>query len=843
MFKALRWRMSVAMLLGALLALGALVGPAQARVGRTVSVKASPTAVAAGAHFTLAGRVTNTPKGKKVQVQRSSGSGWTTLRTLTTGASGSYSARIRAARPAGLYAYRVVAPKSGKLARAVSVSVNARSLRPVKVTISSRPKSSPAPGAKITLRGKVAPFRAGAKVIVQRKAGSSWRKVGTAKLNSSGRFSRVSRPQKTIKYRVISPRRGNLARDISNIKTVRVPVPPRVLTSSLPTAAQAFGYSATLRKSGAAGRWSITKGFLPFGLDLKPKLGVITGTPTESGIRSFTVKFTETDSGLSATKALSLRVLESSPPEITTEEQLGDATKRVAYSAQLLVAGQPGTWSKLNGTLPPGLSLNSGSGEISGTPTRGGDFQFTVRYVEDESNLTDTQLLRIHVIAVPPTITTSSLPQATQDDFYSVTLAKTGGAGSWSLGAGELPPGLSLNGSTGVLSGTPTTAGEYDPFTVVFTESDADGLSDSQELQLSVSAPDSPEITTASPLPDGEQDVAYGPVQFETDSVEAGTWTAGAGLPSGLALDSAGELAGTPTESGDFAFTVRFTETDGGLFGEALYELHIDPPADEPPVITTISLPSGTQGVGYNATLEKTGDPGTWSIDAGALPAGIALNPNTGLLSGTPTAAGDFDITVKFTETGSGLSDTQELTLTIAPGVPPEITTTTLPAAPKGASYSVTLQKTGKNGVWSRTSGNLPAGMTLSSNGVLSGKPTASGDFAFTVKFTETASTLFDTQSYSLHVSKNQQVVIRTYAIPDGSGGVPYSFDLSSNLTDAAQWSITGGSLAGSGLSLSQGGTLSGANPVAGTYTIKVKCAPFPPLFDDEQTFTFTIAP
>jgi hypothetical protein len=147
------------------------------------------------------------------------------------------------------------------------------------------------------------------------------------------------------------------------------------------------------------------------------------------------------------------------------------------------------------------------------------------------------------------------------------------------------------------------------------------------------------------------------------------------------------------------------------------------------------SLADGVKGAAYPSTsFTATGGTGSysWAVVGGALPAGLTLSA-AGVLSGTPTAHGTFNVTVQVT---SGVSsDTRAYTLKIL--APVSITTTSpLPYAKKGYSYSKTFQATGGTGTysWSVTGGALPAGLTLSGAGVLSGKPTEKGTFTFTVR-------------------------------------------------------------------------------------------------------------
>src|SRR5712692_32748 len=198
-------------------------------------------------------------------------------------------------------------------------------------------------------------------------------------------------------------------------------VAPSITTTTLPAGEQNVAYSATLASSGGTPpyTWTITLGTLPSGLSLNSSTGVISGTPTGSGTSSFTVQVTDANSQ-TATKGLSITI--APLPSITTTT-LPAGEQNVAYSTTLAASGgtPPYTWTITLGTLPSGLSLNSGTGVISGTPTGSGTSSFTVQ-VTDANSQTATKGLSI-AIAPPPSITTTTLPTGEQNVAYSATLA------------------------------------------------------------------------------------------------------------------------------------------------------------------------------------------------------------------------------------------------------------------------------------------------------------------------------------------------------------------------------------------------------------------------------------
>ena len=166
------------------------------------------------------------------------------------------------------------------------------------------------------------------------------------------------------------------------------------------------------------------------------------------------------------------------------------------------------------------------------------------------------------------------------------------------------------------------------------------------------------------------------------------------------------------------------------------------------PAITTSALAGGTVGTPYSQTLAATGGaPITWSVSGGALPSGLSLSA-AGVISGTPTASGTFSFTVK-AENSAGNSTKA---LSIAVGTAPPITTVSLQDGAVGAAYSQTLMAGGTPPItWSVSGGALPPGLSLSAAGVISGTPTASGTFTFTVMAANAGGS--DTKSLSITVN------------------------------------------------------------------------------------------
>jgi large repetitive protein len=345
-----------------------------------------------------------------------------------------------------------------------------------------------------------------------------------------------------------------------------------------------------------------------------------------------------------------------------------------------------------------------------------------------------------------------------------------------------------------------------------------------------------------------------GPFRIQTDALPAGTvgaaylqtfqavgnstppytWSVFTGsLPSGLTLATTGTLTGIPTSAGTFDFTVRVA--DGSTpqrTAQKTFSLVVNS-APNPLSITTGSpLPSGIIGTTYSLTFSANGGttPYRWSLSSGSLPGGLNLSAG-GVISGTPTVSGTFNITVRATDSGliAQIAD-KAFSLTINPAIPVIVISTgsPLPAGAVGSSYSQTFTATGGTPAytWSLASGNVPPGLTLSSAGVLAGVPTAAGSYSFVVQVADSGSqrqTAQKTFDVTFNLISNPLTITTTGPLPSGTVGAVYSqtFNASGG-TPPYRWSVQSGSLP-PGLTLSSTGTLSGTPTTAGSFNFTVE--------------------
>jgi hypothetical protein len=457
----------------------------------------------------------------------------------------------------------------------------------------------------------------------------------------------------------------------------------------------------------------------------------------------------------------------------------------------------PYSWKLVTGTLPAGLHL-SGAGVLAGVPAVPGISTLGVAVTDSSRPLplmVDTEIT-LGITPAPLRIRTKDLPGGATGSLYNVTLVATGGVVpySWKWLTGQLPPGLSLS-ANGVLSGTPTGGGTY-KFSVQLTDS---GTSpQAATARFSVTIVTTPLVIRTKSLSRATVGSSFSTNLVATGGVPPYTWGLHSGvLPTGVTLSAAGELGGTPTIPGTYPFAVKVTDsssTPRTVF--ASYKLVVVP---VPLSITTKSLPGGTVGSAYTATLAATGGtaPYTWAVASGTLPAGIALNVD-GNLSGVPAQPGSFSLSVKVTDSSpSPMSTVRAYSLTVTP-VPLLVSTTGLPAVAVDSPYAAVLTASGGTAPYTWTeSGALPPGIVLSSAGNLTGETNTAGAYEFTVQVVdsspnrETASAVLTLVVGSSAADWSGYVLDGNYTSVNGTFTVPSTFSYAQDhLTPAAvtQW-------------------------------------------------------
>jgi hypothetical protein len=282
---------------------------------------------------------------------------------------------------------------------------------------------------------------------------------------------------------------------------ISVVIAPTFGTALPPNGANGVPYSFAVPVTGGVAPLTLTiaTGSLPAGLTISQS-GTISGKPTGSNTSS-TFKVQVADNGNPPIKVLSpqytINISAPPPLSITSSGALLGGTVNTSYSTSIVTSGgvPPFTWSKTSGNFPPGLTFNTTSGQISGTPTMAGTFQFTLQVVDSAipaQTATTPAPLSITVSAPAPLqVTPSVLPGGTVATPYSTSVQATGGVQpyTWSVVSGQLPAGLILNSGSGEITGTPIlVSGTPVSFTLGVKDSQTVPATASRAFSISIAA-------------------------------------------------------------------------------------------------------------------------------------------------------------------------------------------------------------------------------------------------------------------------------------------------------------------------------------------------------------------
>jgi hypothetical protein len=410
----------------------------------------------------------------------------------------------------------------------------------------------------------------------------------------------------------------------------------------------------------------------------------------------------------------------SFPPETAltlSPTTIPSGTIDVAYSPVTITAtGATGTvtFAVTSGSLPSGVTLTT-AGVLSGTPTQIGTYPFTVT-AADTSGDSGSQPYSLQIACQTITVGPSTLaPGIAGTPYGPVTFTETGGVPPITFSETGLPTGIGMSFAAGVLSGTPTTAESF-PITVTATDSNQcfGNITDTLTINSSTITPayvtdnETITVTDTETFPDvGDSEAitvkdtvavrAYNPISISPSSVFSGvlnqpytssafvgsggfgglTLSESGAVPTGMAFTGPGSsitLSGTPTTLGTGSWPFTITATDSA--GDAATQNYTLTIAGACPSIgvTPTSLANLTIGTVFSQLFAQSGGVGliTWS-EVGPLPAGLTFVG--GLLSGTPTQAGNFSFTIVATDANSCTGNVSFSSLSVAPA-PAHVTDT-----------------------------------------------------------------------------------------------------------------------------------------------------------------------
>jgi hypothetical protein len=468
----------------------------------------------------------------------------------------------------------------------------------------------------------------------------------------------------------------------------------------------------------------------------------LAGTPAAGTDGTYDLTLTAANGvGSPATQSFVLTV--SSAPAITSADNTAFIVG-TSGSFTVTTGSSPTPAITESGSLPNGVTFadnGNGTATLAGTPAAGtgGSYDLTLTAANGVApNATQSFVLSVDV---PPSITSADSTTFTTGSAgtFTVTTGADFPTATTLAESGRLPNGVTFadNGNgTATLAGTPAAGagGTYD-----LTLTAANGVAPEASQSFTLTVDEAPSITSADSTTFTTGSAGTFTVTTGADFPTATTLAQSGGLPNGVTFADNGNgtatLAGTPAAGTGGTYDLTLTAANG-VAPEASQSFVLT--VDQPAVITSADNATFSRGVAGSFTVEATGTPAPTIAEWGNLPAGVTYS--AGVLSGTPTVTGTFEVTFTASN-GVGAASTQNFTLTVL-GL--NITTTSVPGAAPNTAYSYTLQAVGGTTPykWKVTSGTLPKGIRLSSAGVLAGTVSSKkvpnpGSYPFTVTVTD----------------------------------------------------------------------------------------------------------
>ena len=587
--------------------------------------------------------------------------------------------------------------------------------------------------------------------------------------------------------------------------SIAIAPPPPMTLASMSSAFEAEINSALTISAPAVANgtapyaWSIASGTLPSWASLDASTGRISGTPTALGsVSGLSLRAVDSTGNSATSSTFSISV---SPAQLRVSSAPSPAPFRAGASlttSSPVVTGAVATitWDLARGSLPPWAALNAETGQISGTSVDAGTWSGIVLRASERNSGRQalSAPIQIAVVSSFPEVSVQSSIEGRTHRALQVSPSASAilGTPSWRVSAGQLPDGLSLNASTGMISGTPISVGTT--VGIVLTVTDSRDGREGSSLPITINVADgTPYIDIAdNHVVRVGQAFQISPVLH--DAVGATTWAVTGGtLPNWAAMNaSTGRISGTPTTATSID-GIRLTATDSrGISGHSSTFSILSRPAlvassDQ----TSITIRTGESIFTATPTAQGVAGTALWS-SSGGLPSGTSLDANTGIVSGVARGTGTYPVSLILTDSIDGAQATAAPYTISVLGAPSATMPTTSVAARVGYEVSVAPSASNTIGTrtWSVHSGTIPAWATLDpSSGRIAGTPTDAGASSNVVlKVIDSTGASATTQSFRFEVAPRIRIDLPSTA---AAGRVQKTFSFAPIAADGAIGAVT----------------------------------------------------
>ncbi|MES2298100.1 MAG: putative Ig domain-containing protein [Pseudomonadota bacterium] len=410
------------------------------------------------------------------------------------------------------------------------------------------------------------------------------------------------------------------------------------------------------------------------------------------------------------------------------------------------------------------------------------------------------------VVNLPPTVTAAAI-NGTAGTALSFSISARG-ANPLSYALGGAPSGMTVGSSTGTVSWAAPIAGSY---SVTATATDSrTALSGSAVYTVTIVPPPPPVVTTAS-----VSGRASTPLMFTVAASGPNPLTYSlSGAPAGMVIGASnGALVWPNPVAGNYAVTAIARDSRTGLSGRAVISVSIA--AATPPVVAAAAI-SGRVGAALSFTAAATGaNPVTFTL-SGA-PLGLTITSGGAASWAAPTA-GNYSVTVRATDTRTGLIGSGVYTVTIAAAVAPSVTPATVNGR-AGAALSFTISASGQNALRYAISG-APAGMSVATNGTVTWAAPVAGSYSVTATVTDSVNSLFGRGVYTVVIAPSIPPPVLSSGSVSGQTGTALTFTVTASAPNPVSYTLSGAPV---GMTInSSSGVVMWASPVGGSYTVTV---------------------